>query len=687
MADYDKLTIKIVANTGVAIDSIDRLSSRLDKLQKESDKMDFSRLRELQKILQDISNLDFNKASAGLWSLAESFNKVSKLGSNLEIAPKIEPLDDASINVTKEIAEGLDNVTISAENATQAVKDFNAESGKDYVKFDADFAYQNELRNLAFPKLNPLGGGIDYKSLFDLNEQVKVVSDNFIKFDANVKTLVADINGANASFEELGSALAGIGLNGTQIESVLKTIGKETKTLSSAQIREIEKTMKELGYDTEQVKYTIDSLNSSLNKSSNNIGKVALKLKSLALYRVLRLALMKIQQEFSQSIQQLAQFDPAFNKSISELSSSFSYLANSIVSSLAPILETLTPIISGIIDGLATLISYFGQMLGASSKATKQTKDYAESLKKVKSASLGIDELNIIQKDEEQANPFESISDSKGIGEIFEEIGGSLAGIAVSIGIISAAKIIKDGGTILSNLKETSGVILLVAGAITTLKTTIDIFEEGVDLEKIIKLVTGLSLAITGLALKFGVLGVQIGAIVGIVALLVTAWKDFHDAWGDMGTWQKIVGALALVSGTIYSIAAGIMLLTKNFAAAAIIGAMGVASIGTAIAMSQTAKNGISFATGGFPEDGFFFANHNELVGKFDNGKTAVANNEQITQGIHDAVLSAIQEGGNVGSQGEVVVKLDSREIARAVNKVNDRGIKGMFVGGKAYGY
>ena len=44
-----------------------------------------------------------------------------------------------------------------------------------------------------------------------------------------------------------------------------------------------------------------------------------------------------------------------------------------------------------------------------------------------------------------------------------------------------------------------------------------------------------------------------------------------------------------------------------------------------------------TFSIGGFPEDGLFMANHNELVGQFANGKTAVANNEQITAGIEEA--------------------------------------------------
>ena len=47
---------------------------------------------------------------------------------------------------------------------------------------------------------------------------------------------------------------------------------------------------------------------------------------------------------------------------------------------------------------------------------------------------------------------------------------------------------------------------------------------------------------------------------------------------------------------------------------------------------------------GGFPdgEDGLFYANHNELVGEFSNGRTAVANNAQIVEGIKSGVYSAM---------------------------------------------
>ena len=49
-----------------------------------------------------------------------------------------------------------------------------------------------------------------------------------------------------------------------------------------------------------------------------------------------------------------------------------------------------------------------------------------------------------------------------------------------------------------------------------------------------------------------------------------------------------------------------------------------------------------AYENGGFPEDGFFFANHNELVGKFANGDTAVANNKQIIEGIEGGVFNGM---------------------------------------------
>lgn len=81
-------------------------------------------------------------------------------------------------------------------------------------------------------------------------------------------------------------------------------------------------------------------------------------------------------------------------------------------------------------------------------------------------------------------------------------------------------------------------------------------------------------------------------------------------------------------------------------------------------------------ASGGiFPrgEDGMAFINHNELVGKFSNGRNVVANNQQITDGIKQAVMEGMAQAmmnSNTGGNSappiiENVFKCDSETLYR----------------------
>ena len=75
------------------------------------------------------------------------------------------------------------------------------------------------------------------------------------------------------------------------------------------------------------------------------------------------------------------------------------------------------------------------------------------------------------------------------------------------------------------------------------------------------------------------------------------------------------------------------------------------------------------FASGGFPEDGLFLSNHNELVGKFSNGKTAVANNEEITEGIRRAVVEGMSSVMAGAGDREYRFYLDGKELTNVIVK------------------
>lgn len=85
--------------------------------------------------------------------------------------------------------------------------------------------------------------------------------------------------------------------------------------------------------------------------------------------------------------------------------------------------------------------------------------------------------------------------------------------------------------------------------------------------------------------------------------------------------------------------------------------------------------NGLNFATGGFPDEGQLFMAREagpEMVGTM-GGRTAVANNDQIVegirQGVYDAVSAAMAQ--NNSDDRPIRVYLDSREIRSGQTRLN----------------
>ena len=83
-----------------------------------------------------------------------------------------------------------------------------------------------------------------------------------------------------------------------------------------------------------------------------------------------------------------------------------------------------------------------------------------------------------------------------------------------------------------------------------------------------------------------------------------------------------------------------------------------------------------TFATGGFPEDGWFRASKGEYFGQFDDGTSYIATNKQIENGIaaeiapavHAAVKAGIREVfSEMPMQGTGDVYLDGVKVTKEV--------------------
>lgn len=176
-------------------------------------------------------------------------------------------------------------------------------------------------------------------------------------------------------------------------------------------------------------------------------------------------------------------------------------------------------------------------------------------------------------------------------------------------------------------------------------------------------------------------------------------WNDIKTIWASVSNWfdTKVIQPLLGVFNSLWSGVKSGMVSAMNAVIGGIESAINfiVGGINTIIGgfnkvVSWAAKvaevdwGGVdlvptvqlsriqAFETGGFPEDGLFFANHEEMVGQFSNGKTAVANNSQIVEGIKAGVKSAVSEAltpylsqiaQNTSENSGIKVELDGKVI------------------------
>ena len=203
----------------------------------------------------------------------------------------------------------------------------------------------------------------------------------------------------------------------------------------------------------------------------------------------------------------------------------------------------------------------------------------------------------------------------------------------------------------------------------------------------------GLSAAMAFLAANPAVLVVAaIAAIIFIGVELYKHWDElteklaelrdsFASTFGDGKLqWTDFayvaIWAIQQVASYIKWLIDGLVMLVEWISRAVSLWNSSKESIGQASAKAGSADYGFGlFASGGYPSEGEIFVARErgpEMVGTI-GGRTAVANNDQIVegirQGVYDAVSAAMANNGT--SEPVVRVYLDSREIKSGQNRLN----------------
>lgn len=329
--------------------------------------------------------------------------------------------------------EGVsEKIQISIEKSVQAFEKQNAayreqEARIESLKAKIEEAQSEKVESQAFTDINKQID--DYQKKLDaaIEREIRFMetggstrSTAYERMEYDIEMLREKIAEAKAEKDRLlqsGEAYTGADISGltSQLADAQDKLGQMGGKLeaSYASLRqkmdEYSAKAEESAKKTNIFKSAMDRLNSSARSSGSGIGGALKKFIKYGLGMAsVYMLFNKLRKVISEGIKNFSKFDSVTNKNMSALQSSFSKLKNSIVAAVAPLLNTLLPIVTKVVGYVTSAIDKIGQSLAlvfgqkTYTKAADTWEDYANGVndasnaaKKAQKNFSGLDEISV----------------------------------------------------------------------------------------------------------------------------------------------------------------------------------------------------------------------------------------------------------------------------------------------------
>ena len=481
---------------------------------------------------------------------------------------------------------------------------------------------------------------------------------------------------------------------------------------------------------------SVEQVGKAAEKANKPLGNFLSSLKRIAFYRIIRGIIKSITSAFTEGLEKAYLFSDGiaeigghrFAAAMDQMKSSANAMKGQLGSAFISLLTAIMPLILQLIS-LATkaadaIAQFFAAFTGknylkaveAPAKWATAAGGAAKAAKEWKNQLLGFDEINRLNEPNQGgggggANPlegydFEASPINEKILAFVEKLKVALEwvknhmdaikDVALALGIAFATL---ELGTLISNILGVGGafakiavpVALLTAGIAMLVLGFREWIETGTLTDKAARRIT-IGLLAIGAAISL-LTGSWIPVLIAGVLSVILNWDKLKQKLDELVVkFGKTFGDGKLqFSDFIYVIVAGIRIAMATIDALiqGFIWLIGVIrdAISWIRGFNQEANaraNRIQedgsiylqgFASGGFPTEGqLFLANEGsapEMVGTM-GGRTAVANNDQIVEGIRQGVYDAVvAANGNGNGDVQVRVYLDSREIKAGQQRLN----------------
>lgn len=378
-----------------------------------------------------------------------------------------------------------------------------------------------------------------------------------------------------AEAEKIENELGALGEKAVELEDRLEALNKtRAEFLTQHGLDEgmgsveASERLKLMGKEAEEA---FNNMSVGANKSGGFIQKLTKRIGKLAIrvfiFSQITKAFRSMVSAMQEGFKNLAQYSKEYNGVMSDFKSQTETLKNSLATAFAPIMTTIIPYLTKLVSWLVTASNYIAEFWavlsgkGTFAKAKQQMIDYKKTVGGAVAETnklASFDDLNVLDSDQgggggggavTGANAFEEMEVDKSkfewvdwLKENFDTIleVASLIGIALLAWKISSA--------LGAGLATTLGIMLTLVGVCGAVYKAIDMWNNGITDKSLLEYCGFLVIALTGLGLLFGTVGVAIGLLVGGLALVAIGFHELIKT-GELtdGAFKAIeLGILAI---------------------------------------------------------------------------------------------------------------------------------------------
>lgn len=406
------------------------------------------KFEELYQVARKAENeIDFGDAVRELAELESELDSARTDLSHFNNGPRKskasnEPIDVGNVsdlyNMTfgdgaSELAKELEQSGTSANEAATKLNNLNTQFGnKEVVTYEARIKeLKKTLSELSSQGLSEGDPEFDnalrkIMLLEEYSRRYKKEMKESVKAEVNSEEIdqsAEALRRATAQGGKFKRMLKGLGSFGSKINNISKGFKNVGKTIQNA---------RDIANKAAHPFRTLKELMGFESKKKNNGMPFGRMIGSSIMFSTIFGLISQIKQAIKEGSDNLVQYSGSYNNSISSMVSSLLYLKNAWAVAFAPIVNVVAPYISSFIDMVSSALNAVGHFLAALTgkgyvvQAKKAWKDYAsgldttkdsangaeKALKDLQNYTLGIDELNVIQPNDNSSSSGSSGSGS-----------------------------------------------------------------------------------------------------------------------------------------------------------------------------------------------------------------------------------------------------------------------------------